>query len=92
MDNDYIKIYKTKKPNSIILYCNINWFKNAEYYIITDNEYQIIFKKCYLDIPKKYYTISKKTHSFGIISNAPAGIYKIYFEDNNEDILYIDYK
>lgn len=92
MANNFIKIYKTKKPYTIILYCNCDWFKNEDYFIIEDNGYQISFKKCYLNVPKKHYTFSKKTHSFNIMSIAPTGVYELYFEDNNEDIAYIDYK
>jgi hypothetical protein len=68
-----------------------DWFRNHEYFIINDDGEKIVFKKCYMEIPKKAYKLPKDK-VFTVLSGANLGVFEICSEETNEDELAVYYR
>ncbi len=88
-----IRIHKASYDNQRHIQVCCDWFFNQEYFIIVDDGEKIVFKKCYMIVPKKAYRLSKsKVKQFTILSNAKLGVFSVCLEESNEDELIVYYK
>lgn len=66
---------------------NSNWFKNAEYFTLTENGNCLTIKKHYLEVPKN--AQKAKTGQFTCLSELPLGKFEFDEDESTEDELVI---
>jgi hypothetical protein len=70
-----------QSQRAIIPHCD--WFLQHEYFTIDDDGEKIIFKKCYVEVPKRAYRLPK-TGVFTILSEADLGTFNICVKETDD--------
>lgn len=88
--NDYVTIAQGRGYSNKFIYVkNIEWF-DCEYYTVRDTDFELIIKKCGLDVPKHAVKLSVNW-SMTTVSDIACGKYFINTEESTDEELIIPY-
>lgn len=85
-----IRITKASSQSQRAIIPHCDWFLQHEYFTIDDDGEKIIFKKCYMEVPRRAYKLTKRG-VFTILSEADLGTFNICVEETNVDEVVVYY-